>query len=143
MGGDFVKRRITPEQLQKLTEEQKQKLRNLWEPLEGDWFLSMLISKAQSLYSTSADPFECCVPDKDNGDLPLLDIGQMIEMLREEYPDLDLYVLTNYAGTSVWKGIGKFDGYKAESDERIGFDKNELCDALWEAVKQILLEAIL
>jgi hypothetical protein len=66
-------------------------------------------------------------------------IGQMIELLSAEIDDYDLYILTNTAGSSIWKGIGKFDGYKAANDKRLAYECN-LCDALWEAVKQILRE---
>ena len=123
-----MKRRITPDQLQELTRDQQKILRERWKPETGDKIFNLV----------DGDSFFICLPEESKLVIPLLDIGQMIEILHGNYPDLDLYTLTNCAGASVWKGIGKFDGYKAESDERIGFDVNELCDALWNAVKDVL-----
>jgi truncated hemoglobin YjbI len=60
---------------------------------------------------------------------PLLSIGQMIQFIQEKKPQL--------------KGISKnrFDKWFVNLDTGMLGYKDELCDALWEAVRQILKES--
>jgi hypothetical protein len=106
-----MKRRITIEQLQELTKEQKQNLIKLWKLKEYDLYF----------YYDETDE-----PDKKypvwmhkncqffgGGALPLLDIGQMIELLKP-YPQINR-VRWNFE-----------------------IEHGELADALWQALKAVL-----
>ena len=70
--------RITLEMLQELTEEQKEKLRELWEPNYGDMFIYEGSNKIDVMH----------IPDMINFNkkycLPMLSIGQMISILGQE-----------------------------------------------------------
>lgn len=69
---------------------------------------------------------------------PLLNIGQMIELLNEHRRDLDFYLIMNDTGSSVHIGLHG-DPNPSPNFERLhtGIDL-ELCDALWEACKRVL-----
>jgi hypothetical protein len=110
-----MKQRITVEQLQELTEEQQQKLREWWEPQDGDMFFrNNRIQICDIGYHHDKD--EC---------LPLLDIGQMIELLLDKCgKNLNIYQCKNFNTITVTT----FKEYFAQ----------ELCDSLWEAVKEVL-----
>ena len=136
-----MKRRITVEQLMELTEEQKQRLREWWNPEEGDYVQhnkygveticlpGPFDEECPNVYFTTdyrihAFKEEC---------LPLLDIGQMIELLEEKKmvtESLDIKAPKGLINTySVWYGNGDFPKK---------YESKELCDALWQAVKQVL-----
>ena len=104
-----MKRRITVEQLQELTEEQQQRLREWWKPTAWDVIVVYhgMGMKVTNVYNemVSTDKKVC---------MPLLSIGQMIEML-QLYKDKDIF---KYHDIDI-------------TDEN-------LCDALWSAVKQVL-----
>lgn len=71
-------------------------------------------------------PNGCCAPhitEIYDGDA-LLNIGQMIEFLDERYENFDLAT-----GGSGWMVYYKKGVYETQE---------ELCDALWEAVKEVL-----
>jgi hypothetical protein len=113
-----MKRRITAEQLQKLTNEQKQKLRDWWGvPNYGDFYADINIGEGCWM-----DPNRKPVQTINNC-LPLLDIGQMIELLGDKWVEKVYYALENIVdgGCDILKNY-----------------EGELCDALWEAVKEIL-----
>lgn len=113
-----MKQHITAKQLNELSGEGKEKLREWWKPQEGDW----LVNKAIHPKSGKKHEIELCMSSPTafvwkpmiNKALPLLSIGQMIEFL---------------------------DGY---SKKAWGFMINHpwqtstLCDELWKAVKEIL-----
>ena len=90
-----MKQRITVDQLQELTEEQKQRLRGWWKPEEGDL-----------VYNKFFNEFK-------QEELPLLDIGQMIELLLNRAVD------------------------PIEEPYELFINEN-LCNELWSAVKQVL-----
>jgi hypothetical protein len=120
-----MKQRITTEQLQELTDEQRDKLRELWEPQEGDQFIycsdkpkGKHSAKGIVYFYYTKDNFDrilCHHPGKhnewrySNTCLPLLSIGQCIEM-------------------SLKKGA--LDDYPTL--------KGELIDALWDKLKEVL-----
>lgn len=134
-----MKRRITPEQLQELTPEQQQKLRDLWKFEVGD-------------ICTNEDCIEICIAEYLEGGeytkyfskeirtadcgkiemydaedcLPLLDIGQMIELLAHRLVKIDYDGFTN--------------NYYVQVRNAATYGKPELCDALWNAVKFVLQE---
>lgn len=117
----MFKRRISIEQLQELTAEQQQKLREWWEPQNGDYY-----SYTYYCISTQYKEENCIgVYDKKypiENALPLLDIGQMIELLGINMVSCVQYV------TPAW--VVHFNAKE--------YGDVELADALWEAVKQVL-----
>lgn len=121
-----MKQRITVEQLNELTDEQKERLREWWKPQTGDWCYPVN-DEGYSDYCDHGIVIGDVVHDFPHGDfspisyyscLPLLSIGQMIELTES----------TN---------IIKYNGGWALEEDAISFH-DELCDALWEAVKNIL-----
>lgn len=115
-----MKRRITVEQLQELTEEQKQKLRELWKPQVND--VAVFIDD---------DSYDKALTKR--WLLPLLDIGQMIGLLMEKKMATERLEIESPRGLintyTVWYGNGDFpEKYEAK----------ELCDCLWEAIRELL-----
>jgi len=112
-----MKRRITTEQLNELTNEQKQKLKRWWKPETGDYYTA---KNSIMFYNKDTDnEFEMGhMLEKDA--LPLLDIGQMIELLGIKLVSCVQYV------TPCWQAHFNAKEYVM----------SELCDALWEAVKK-------
>lgn len=67
--------------------------------------------------------------------LPLLNIGQMIEILSKHYfSGFDFFI--NYKTSENNYGIGK--RMSTYGEQYIDYESPELCDALWEAVKSLL-----
>jgi hypothetical protein len=76
------KRRVTVEQLDELTDEQKQKLREWWRPEVGDYYNCECGVKSRADINTAVvDFYEHASPHDEDCCLPLLDIGQMIQLL--------------------------------------------------------------
>jgi hypothetical protein len=136
-----MKRRITIEQLRELTEGQKQKLIALWNPTGGDCLFVPTETQHKNtdcdkintinedvigcIGSFAFDKNELYYPEFGNDNdfvfkkidcLPLLDIGQMIELLQR----ID------------------GDGLKTKWYIPLAFIDHKLCDALWKAVKTML-----
>jgi hypothetical protein len=115
-----MKRRITPEQLAELTEEQKDRLREWWKPEIGDlnvFFENQKENVRIVLYA----------PHRQGLYLPLLDIGQCIDLLDNFVRQIDIYQIKEKTWTVVDAEGEVFEcGHK------------ELIDALWEAVKSVL-----
>jgi len=109
-----MKQRISPDQLNELTPSQQEKLREWWKPEESDTY----VSPNNVEYVVADYPF---LDKKDY--LPLLNIGQCIELLREK--DIDAL------GKEFW-----YCAYEIEDEEYHMID--EMIDRLWEAVKSIL-----
>jgi hypothetical protein len=114
-----MKQRITVEQLNELTDDQKKRLREWWKPWPAD---VVLYGEKEDLiiynHNTRSHLYEQdWLIEKDHL-LPLLSIGQMIELTES----------TN---------IIKYNGGWSLEEDAISFH-TELCDALWEAVKQML-----
>ena len=108
-----MKQHISPEQLEELSEKGNKKLRKWWKPKESD------------LYSACLEGVVCEICDEVYGIEkaeykkcdPLLSIGQMIEFL-------ELYQV-----------------HEALIDQnKMIIPKDELCDELWKAVKEVLEE---
>lgn len=122
-----MKQHINSEQLDELSEESKKKLRKWWKPQEGDIFIDpdwtgeQICNGVEGGYPLSGNEYT----SKNKSILPLLSIGQMIEFL-EEYPDDNLGVIFQNSGETK---VGAID---------IQFH-GELCDALWETVKERLI----
>ena len=104
-----MKQRIIPDQLNELSSSQKIALRG--------WFLAKFpITRGGEIPWVNTKP-----------PLPLMTIGQMIEFLSDKYENFI---------------IGKIHSWYIDLDISDGshdvYDIMELCDALWEAVKEEL-----
>lgn len=114
----MMKQRITIEQFNELSEEQRKRLREWWKPSYGD------------INYCPNDDFGESVVLKGDEDIftknvfPLLSIGQCIELLFDLGCDVDM-------------DHGKL---KVLSDDYLELEcgKFNWCDPLWEAVKQTL-----
>lgn len=123
-----MKQRITVEQLQELTDDQKLKLREWWKPEVGDLFAyegeKGLSEHLWDVISNRND----MVMSNEQRYFPLFSIGQMIKLadpIRMEFKN--------------WE----YDDIKRDEwvVELIGgwiYHNVDLCDALFEAVKQVL-----
>jgi len=124
-----MKRRITVEQLQELTEEQQQRLREWWKPEEGDYYFQ---AEETKICHSDICSYTVVWPQKGENDyIPLLDIGHMIELL-------------SYKGLGKIKPVIDCDTIITVESWDVSLDSGyygkgeELCDALWKAVKQVL-----
>lgn len=123
-----MKQRITIEQLNELTEEQKVNLREWWKPQSGDVLNSIKCGEVVFVYADGQDRLNF---DSDGYEwdikkncLPLISAGQMIELLDDifqkdksiEHDKMQI----NINKTILWIG------------------NSQLCDALWLAVKEVL-----
>jgi len=128
--------RITVEQLQELTEEQRERLREWWKPEAGDT-VKYIYDTDISIITSHVNDFNM-VLIKGNyrirtakGDCtPLLSIGQLIQLLQDK---VAYFSMTNmYAGTSeklCW-GVYKPKLFDIRADE--------LIIALFQACKAVL-----
>ncbi len=109
-----MKQRITKKQLKELNKEQLKKLMEWWEPIQSLDVIQVdgLIYYLCELEHITAKEI-----------LPLLNIGQMIEFLGDYIDILDL--------REKWTVREMIPGMKL-------YEYDELCDALWEAVKEKL-----
>lgn len=147
-----MKQHITIEQLNELSEKGRERLREWWKPQEADyvyhvahedcWASEMLLGTEPYPYSDEhCLQFHVLGNNKEQEEyLPLLSIGQMIEFLDENGHDFNIDFIGRDVRLSNKKGgWGVFSDNDGES---IYVDshrtKEELCDALWEAVKEIL-----
>lgn len=127
-----MKQHITIEQLKELSEKGKEKLNDWWTPKEFDIFVHF---DNKRLYSVSAiNAVEIHEIGKDVYELhmPLLSIGQMIEFLQEK-TNTDMDTLNNKFIQSKVMAVNHFVVGKVY----IAY-KDNLCNALWEAVKEVL-----
>lgn len=136
-----MKQRITTEQLQELTEEQKQKLRDWWEPQEGDWFSYqdeerlIIHNNHYGLWSSNPNRDKQDWPKgEEKNALPLLSIGQMIELLHKRTTNGVMLIESNwYEYDITFENIQRWEVDMGKTNK----EGNELCDALWEAIKQV------
>ena len=142
-----LKQRITPEQLAELSDEQRERLRDWWKPQAGgfvviNWkqdyigmFLVIHVYPEHVLVGGMADEVKF---EKDKV-LPLLSIGQMVELLSQRRP-VDISFLTNEKTWDVmvlndYSPKGEEGAYWGDGPD---WERDELVDALWEAVKEVL-----
>jgi hypothetical protein len=128
-----MKRRITIDQLNELSEEQKQRLSDWWSPNKGDWYYYPAINHIDVIETSLAIDLNLIRYDH----YPLLDIGQMIELL------FDCRITDKYFSHSLIVRVSKYgsDIYGNERNFEDGINESkadELADALWKAVKSIL-----
>jgi len=133
-----MRQHISIKQLNELSEKGKERLRKWWKPKIGDWQAYRNITSLIEEPEFERDYEEYVLHIMANKDiLPLLSIGQMVEFL-DEYQekvgtDLEYIDESDYdrvVGTILRR-------YKNKNACDIGW-KGELCDALWEAVKEVL-----
>jgi hypothetical protein len=119
-----VKQRISVENLSELTAEQKDRLRDWWKPVKGDWYCYLPIKFVDVINTSLIMHLERIKKDH----YPLLSIGQCIELLKNnnafkrDYDEGSFAQLPGAFITLCW-------------DER---DCPEFIDALWQAVKKVL-----
>ncbi|WP_055108965.1 hypothetical protein [Paenibacillus ihumii] len=109
-----MKQRITVEQLKELTGAQQERLRVWYDPVDGDWFYRSPTGTT-GVYGM----FE---PEKI--DLPLLSIGQMIELLNDGNRRISIEVRNR-----EWQVVAHVEHAAIN---------HELCDALWDITKKVL-----
>jgi len=140
-----MKQHISKENLSELSPDQQEKLRSLWQPQQGDDFLILLEYEGivkeyrNGKVSDYIDPLPDDYIEYDEWDksqcLPLLNIGQMIDLINEEWKreynaDSDsVFIEISYRVCGHW-----INGKQCD----VGNGKDSLCNALWDAVKSIL-----
>lgn len=140
-----MKQHIAPEQLQELSEEQKERLRRWWVVREGDRFFAK--GKWEDIAGESAlgcvESYDFDGESWDKKDcLPLLSVGQCIELLEEKYPN-GISFHSDWGDCSeVWIVLVQDTQGDDPPDsfiDRITITRDhELIDALWQAVKEVL-----
>lgn len=146
-----MKQRITGKQLNELGKKEAKALRKWWKPKIGDWFTS---------YKHPMDP-QCLKGDY--GDdienekmeeklTPLLSIGQMVEFLKKSglgigfqityrpvYQPRAMGLMCTAIDEKPWKvALGAHMSANRGMDVDQHKEAKELCDALWQAVKEVL-----
>lgn len=156
-GGKGVKQHITKEQLNELSEKAKKRLKKWWKINELDllYFFDTQISKRISTEDCSVEceaPSVGGVEDNFYGKVfPLLSIGQMIEFLdkrkkqKKEHLWFDDTTRLDYNDSETYKEVRYWHvgrTWFAKKEKKMMLQAwgsgYELCDALWEAVKEIL-----
>jgi hypothetical protein len=146
-----MKQRITPDQLRELTPSQQEKLREWWKPQEGDWVFN---GNKEALLHTDADTdwimfgsytevskansIKEAEPEIKSKCLPLLNIGQCIELLKtiQAKQDVGTYISIECGHDEDW-----FLGHEERTTDKveyIQYEDHELIDVLFEAIKSIL-----
>ena len=131
-----MKQRITVEQLNELNHRQKMKLFEFWKPGLGDWIYNPTRKEIGVICGVEGEASNIIhvtwyyggdsVIQLKGATLPLLTIGQMIELLYNCHTCISIEVGTQGFFASVKAGV------KNKQTEE------ELCDALWEATKRML-----
>lgn len=116
-----MKQHISIEQLNDLSDYGKDRLCKWWVPQPGD----LVVDRD----GKDIETIMCCEDEIDKEiDLPILSIGQMIELLRENITDHYYGDEINFTGINV--------SYRVYAS--IYIDDSLTCDNLWDACKQVL-----
>jgi hypothetical protein len=123
-----VNQRITIEQLNELSDDQKKRLRGWWEPEQYDVVRDLNHNATFDVYYKDGNLSDSYIDYDKNDCLPLMNIGQCIKLLKDYGWDLEI--------KDARIGIG----FRVANDTRngMGITRDELIDALWEAVKKVL-----
>jgi hypothetical protein len=121
-----VKQNISIENINKLTDKQKEKMRELWEPKYGDIITSTISNFVMTLKNS--------ITFDKSYYLPLLSIGQMIEILEKHNI---LFSITNMCINPFY---GKRGYAVTLTNKKKHYNSEELCDALWNAIVDIMLK---
>lgn len=133
-----MRQRITIDNLNQLTPEQKERLREWWKPQIGDLYTNLYA--IFGIYSSKDYNKTSQLLRRGNiykiNALPLLNIGQCIELLfyhpsRKYYGGALIMYLSKY-GSSIYGNDMSFEAGVSVAE------KDELIDALWSAVKEAL-----
>lgn len=128
-----MKQHITVEQLSELTDEQKERLREWWEPQKGDWYYYPTINHSDVI----ATSLQKDLARMKTVHYPLLSIGRMIELLTNYFYN-PVFALNE--GDGCWDFWGRRIGGSEIIEKMADPKKNyQLCDILWEAVKAVLV----
>lgn len=145
-----MKQRITVEQLNELTEEQKARLREWWQPEKFDLALANYLGKSnvialEKIYGEKWIDIEKAQDDfgeeyakKDM--TPLLSIGQCIALLNDKKAFVSNAMLTT-PPVATWGTVWHEDTFTCQGYVAIDWKPEEipeLIDAFWEAVKAVL-----
>jgi len=130
----FIQQHITPEMLSELTDEQKERLREWWEPQVGDiceYFINeyFVVIRVEDNWVWLTDDYQRHERISKNICLPLLSIGQCIELLREKD-----YIAVIFPTDKDWRMTRKSSSPKFNFE----YSGTELIIALWQAAKSIL-----
>lgn len=119
-----MKQRITFEQLQDLTESQKSRLRDWWLPTQGDFFHTGNGCRIE-VVSQYLQP--------DDDDLPILSIGQMIQLLHEKgrFREVAYTFEPDFRDDTSTTPVEEWHVFTTTVGSVVGPD---LCDTLWAAV---------
>lgn len=130
-----MEKRITIEQLQELSDDQKKHLQESWKPRRGDTFYRSEGNLVLLVEAASDEGIESCDElISKQGCLPLLSIGQMIQLVED-------FAISKGA---VWEL--KHDWYKysvtirtdREDEPVMDVSDKDICNVLWMVTKQIL-----
>lgn len=132
-----MKQQISIEQLQELTDEQKDKLFAWWIPKyqPGDHFV---VGPNTYIVGQEYGHTHYLMPThfKHPVTYPLLSIGQMIELFTNRIKPSENNRPLIYVIDDIWNVEAVSTG--SWGDNHVWTKSTELCDALWEAVKMLL-----
>lgn len=146
-----MKQHIEPDDLKQLNEIGKNKLRNWWKPVDGDWYC-WKNTKNQKRYYVELNCKYCDRGEFDkeiinlNKMLPLLSIGQMIEFLdnNRSFPNglFSKWMLLTGQYRAL-NTIGSGGGYSficGHPGDKLANGKigDEICDILWSKCVELL-----
>ena len=129
-----MKQHITAEQVQELSPEQQEKLREWWQPDRGDHIYLNIKNEHMMGVIPNCNGMISDIKKAGHKEhhLPLLSIGQMIELIFDKTGDISVDSHKN--GCSVVSS----EGIPAGCCGVKTFTNHEIIDALWEAVKEVL-----
>lgn len=130
-----MKQHITIEQFEEITDKQKKKLVRWWKGESGDWWFVTKpdISARQVFVAGGLGGIAGMMAEDPK--YPLLSIGQMIEYLQESVSGVfSIATIPIQSPNDIQLGLWLVTNYNKH------YRKPELCDALWEAVKEVLSE---
>jgi hypothetical protein len=129
-----LKQRITVEQLQELTEEQQQRLREWWKREFGDvFYITDYKNNKEAQLQVLDRSWQLIVKEYRKEFLPLLSIGQMIALIESKDDCINITkLLTDIDHKSLWGWEVVLRHLRNRNDDI------ELCEVLWQTVKEIL-----
>lgn len=141
-GGEIVRQRITVEQLQSLSPDQQEKLREWWKKnlQYGDVFICEGMTLVVTGPNGSRYVLACGIDNSEaecdfyhlENCLPLLNIGQMLQLIQDNDRNIR-YDPDEENSIQVYK-----DGVWGRKSFYVSLLNNDICNELWEAVKEIL-----
>ena len=140
-----MKRKITSEQLNELTDEQKQKLKKWWKPKYGDFamdFRGIEIIMKPFIANFYFDLYgKEGVQKFTDTVLPLLSVSQMIELFesKDYFFSISKEIACDDLGCLNWGWLIEINTKESPHQiEYMEFSTDGLADCLWKAVKTIL-----